>query len=119
MLKKLLILSLIVVISGSAVYSLHSLNFFDKLGMVFQESGSGQQRGPGGQGRNGRSGRPGGHRAHAAMSLSEGLLQMGAYLAVFAFVVMLTYYAERLFVKKPLVKKKHSMPLRREFCKSE
>ena len=110
MLKKITILALIVVISGSAAYSFHALKFVDKVGMVFQEAGPRQQRG--------QSGRPGGHGAHS-ISFLEGLLQIGAYFSVFAFVVMVTYYAERLLRKKPLMEKKHSVPLQGEYCKSE
>lgn len=115
MIRKTLVLVLILLISGAAVYSFVSLGFFDKLGMVFQESGQMQRHGQAGQharmGWRG-SGRGGGH---GAISLWDGLLQMGAYFAVFAFVVMLTYYGEQLLKKHP-VSNKECTPFQRDYC---
>lgn len=113
MLKKMLILVLILCISGAAAYSFVSLGFFDKLGMVFRESGQMQRHGQAGQGPNGHDMAGG----HGAISIWDGLLQMGSYFVVFAFVVMLTYYSEQLF-KRPQIHKKEPVPLQGDYCKT-
>jgi hypothetical protein len=120
MVKRIFTLTLIVIISGSAAYSLSSLRFFEKLGMAFHETGPRTQRGPIDQGQEPpeRSGRPGGHGAHS-IPLSKGLLQVGAYFAVFAFVAMVTYYAERTLRKKPLAEKNNAVPLQNKYSCSE
>ena len=113
MMKKTFILVLILLISGVAAYSFVSIEFSDKLGMVFRESGQMQRNGQTGQKPNG-SGRAG---RHGAISSWDGLFQIGAYFSVFAFVVMLTYYGEQL-LRKPSSSKKVCTSLQKDCCKT-
>lgn len=101
MLKNIAIIILVLLITGSAVWAVQRVRFFEKLPLLTQSltalsdneaalSGRGGGRGGGGRGR-GRMN----HGGHIAGPSSEGWLNVLAYLSILAGVVMLTYYGER------------------------
>ena len=111
-------LVIVVLITAAAVWGCRHLQFFERLPMVFGQrafaasgdsdggqlfrqrnrgrqlpttSGEGRKRGADGLGR--------GQGRHAMTVSSEGWLNVLAYLSVFVFFVMLTYYGEQALRK--------------------
>lgn len=65
----------------------------DMLALADSDKPAFPEQGRGGQGVGNGMGR--GHGGHAYTASLEGWINVGAYLAIFAFGVMLTYYVER------------------------